>query len=89
MAKRVLRGLSYGKIPCRLGCNMSSPSRVFSFAVPIFSWRSSNKIWMKMRLADVVSSSFRWMAEKTCQPIESDDSRWPKNLAMFRSLLVS
>lgn len=57
--------------------------------MPMFSARSWNKILMKIRLADVVSSSFRWMIDRTCQPIASVPSRWPQKRAIFRSLLVS
>jgi hypothetical protein len=89
MAKRMLVGLSCGKMPWKLGCSIGSLIRAVSLATPMFSWRSSNRILMKIRLADVVSSPLMWTAEKTCQPMESEARRWPKNLAMFRSLLVS
>jgi len=89
MEKRVLRGLSLGKRPSRLDWRASSRMRSVSFFMLRACARSSKRILMKMRELEVVSSSLRWMTERTCQPIASEARRWPKNWAMILSLLVS
>lgn len=79
MAKRVCTGLSLGNMPVRLGCNTSSRSLVARVVMPIAWEISSKSILMKIREEDVVSSSLRWMMERTCQPIPSLLRRCPKN----------
>lgn len=79
MLKRVFRGLSVGNMAVRCGCKSGSVIRSCSFFIPIDCDRSSKRILMNMRDEDVVSSSLRWMACMTFQPIASDDSMCPKN----------
>lgn len=71
MANRVSFGSSVGKMQARLGCKVSSLKRVVSLAMPKDSANSSNKILMKIRDEEVVSSWLRWMTERTCHPIAS------------------
>jgi hypothetical protein len=60
MEKRMLRRLSpRGKRPSRLGWSIGSLHRDCSFAMPISSTISWNRILMKIREAEVVSSSLR------------------------------
>ena len=57
--------------------------------MPRASARSWKRILIKMRELEVVSSSLRWMMDRTCQPIASELSMCPKKRAMFRRRLVS
>jgi hypothetical protein len=59
MLKRVLRGLSMGKIPANAGSRASSFILSDNFFIPIFWASSSIKILMKIREDEVVSSSFK------------------------------
>ena len=51
--------------------------------------RTWNRILMKIREDEVVSSWVRRMLSRTCQLMASCSSSAPKNLATLRSLLVS
>lgn len=51
--------------------------------------RTRTRILMKIRLDEVVASSLRRMVSRHVQGRASVYSRWAKNLATFRSLLVS
>lgn len=59
MLKRVFRGLSIGKMPAKDGCSISSFNLSCVFFIPRLWVKSSNKILMKMREEEVVSSSLR------------------------------
>lgn len=72
MLKRVLRGLSIGKSPANAGCRVSSFIRSVSFFIPMPCAKSSNRILMKIREEDVVSSSLRWIALIACHPMASE-----------------
>lgn len=61
----------------------------FSLVSPMYSASSWNRILMKIRLELVVSSSFRWMTDKTSQEMASVNRRCAKNLAAFLNLFVS
>lgn len=89
MLNLVFFGSSVGNMPVSAGCSSSNFMRSASPFMPRPCARSSIKILMKIRDDDVVSSSLSLTEWKTCQPIPSDVSRWPKNWAMIRSRLVS
>mmetsp|Transcript_18193 Transcript_18193/g.34645 ORF Transcript_18193/g.34645 Transcript_18193/m.34645 type:complete len:224 (-) Transcript_18193:337-1008(-) len=89
MLKRVLRGTSLGKIPPKYSCMEGSDKRVLSSRRPMFSASSWNRILMKMREEEVVSSSVMTMFASTTHGSASVASRCAKNLAVLRSLLVS
>ena len=91
IAYRVLRGTSRGNIPVyHPRCSGSSVSnRSRSFAIPMASAISWTRILTKIREDDVVSSSFRWTADRADHGSESVCSRWANSFATFRSLLVS
>jgi hypothetical protein len=59
MLKRVLRGLSIGKMPAKAGARVSSAILSDSFFIPKFWANSSIRILIKIREDEVVSSSFR------------------------------
>lgn len=79
MLKRVFFGLSVGNMPASAGWRSSALRRSVSPFMPTPCAKSSIKILMKIREDEVVSSSFSLMTWKTCQPMASDASRWPKN----------
>lgn len=91
MEKRVLlwSSASVGKTPVRLSCSMGSLKRATTSFWPKKDSSSSNKILMKIRDEDVVSSSFSLMTWKTCHPIASVASKCAKNCAMIRRRFVS
>jgi hypothetical protein len=89
MANRVFLGLSLGNRPSKSCCMVGSRRRVLSFARPKNSAISWNRILMKIRLDDVVSSSLRWMKRSTDHGRASECSKCEKSLATLRSLLVS
>lgn len=57
MANRVFLGRSLGNRPSKASCNVGSFILSFSFGRPMYSHNSWNRILMKIRLDDVVSSS--------------------------------
>jgi len=87
--KRVFFGLSVGNMPVMAGASSSLLSFSVSVFMPTPCARSSIKILTKMRLEDVVSSSFSLMTCSISQLIPSLDSKCPKNCAMMRSRFVS
>lgn len=85
----MLRGLSIGKSPSKLGRRMGSINLSRSFGNPRCSAMSWNRILMKIRLLEVVSSSFKWIIDRTCQPIASLLRICPKKRAILRRRFVS
>jgi len=53
-------------MPMKCGCMEGSDRRTFTSLRPMFSASSWNKILMKMRLDEVVSSSVISMLDSTC-----------------------
>ena len=60
-----------------------SEQRSYTFTRDITSTSSRKSILMKIRPDEVVSCSFSFTSLSTSQLIESLDSRWATNLAMF------
>jgi hypothetical protein len=67
IANRVSRGLFRGKTPANHPCIDSSLNLSFSFRIPMPSDNSWQRILMKIRLLEVVSSSFNLMYSNTLQ----------------------
>ena len=88
-ANRALATLSFGNRPPVYAFTSSSSNFLANFSTPRFSEMSCINILMNILLADVVSSSFNWIARIQFQPMLSVCSKWLKNLAAFRSLLTS
>jgi len=75
MLNLVLRGLSIGKMLIKDGWSWSAFMRSCNFFIPMDCVNSSNRILMKIRDDDVVSSSFMWMTDRTSQPMASEAKR--------------
>jgi hypothetical protein len=89
MAKRVFLGESMGKRPSKEGCIAGSERRSLSCLRPRYSAISWKRTLMKMREEEVVSASVMTRYSITPHGSAFEWIRWPKNLAMLRSLLVS
>mmetsp|Transcript_20365 Transcript_20365/g.28209 ORF Transcript_20365/g.28209 Transcript_20365/m.28209 type:complete len:223 (-) Transcript_20365:1413-2081(-) len=89
IAKRVLRGISFGNTPLKYSVIEESLRRVLSWRRFMASDSSWNKILIKMREEEVVSSSVITMFLSTVQGSASVANKCAKNLAVFLNLFVS
>jgi len=89
MAKRVFLAESVGKSPWKEASAAGSLRRSLNCFRPRYSATSWKSTLMKMRDDEVVSASVMTMYSKTPHGNASEWTRWPKNFAMLRSLLVS
>lgn len=82
-------GLPSGKMFWKAVCMVGSANRSAIRLTPMSSMTSVKRILTKIRLDDVVSSSFMWTAWKTPHETASEAIRWPKRRPMLRSRFVS
>jgi len=75
MANLVFLGLSMGNMPENASFISGSLNLAAIFLIPISSMISCNRIFTKIRLEDVVSSSFMCTTWSTAQEMPSDASK--------------
>ena len=89
IAKRIWSGSSVGKSPGNFLVNSLLLNFFCTCAIPRKLTISWNKIFMKIRPELVVIRSVKVMQDITSHGRASWQSKWEKNFAVFRSLLVS